>query len=592
MCGILGSIGDSKMTFEIFSSMLSKIANRGPDYSGVEYYYEKNVFLGHNRLSIIDLDSSSNQPFSDESGNYCIVFNGEIYNYKNVREELRKIGCHFSTLSDTEVLLKAYIHWGKECLNKIRGIFSFGIWSKTENSLFIARDQVGVKPLYYSQIGNCFYFSSQVKSLISNINFPKSISLDSFGTYLSLGYIPHDQCIYSAIKKLPAGHFLEFKNSKIFLDKYWNVEYKPKIFDFDEAVFYVSDLLDIVIEEQLVSDVPIGVFLSGGMDSRLLANISARNLPTELGTFTIGFDDPKKDERRLAKEIANGIKSLHFEHVLTQKEALGLMEIFPAIYDEPFYDLSGLPTSFVSKLASANGYKVVLGGDGGDELFAGYPRYLNPSFDTAGRKRKIINSFKNFFIQNVRENKDDVYINRMTFFSNFEINELLGKNEGYTYNDFLFSNLNLEIPGPTKYQLLDFKTYLEGDLLTKVDRASMYHGLEVRVPFLDIRLIELAFMIESRLQIKNNMPKAILKEIYKKRFESPFSQQKRGFSIPLSTWDKSGIFDGFERKILKGRLIDYGVLKADSLIKLFPNITMHQKWILLSGELWAREYLN
>ena len=593
MCGILGIINNNQVSVQEFEIMLEELKKRGPDNFSIEILNNENTILGHTRLSILDLSSLANQPMKDVSGRYWITYNGEIYNFKKIKEKLEKIGYTFITNADTEVVLYGFIEWGPKITEIIDGIFSFGIWDNLEKTLFLVRDPIGVKPLYYGEVANQFIFSSQLKPIYKLPNFQIEVSFEALAEYMSVGYIGKEKSILKNFNKLKPGHYLIYNQNKIKIEKYWEIIFKPEIFSFKEAVEEVDFTLNEIIKEQLISDVPVGLFLSGGIDSGLIASYASKNDSGNLASLTLGFEGKQNDERSEAIQLSKKVNLKNYNFILTKKIGLCAIEDFYKVLDEPFFDLSVIPTTYISEIASNSGFKVILAGDGGDELFAGYPRYLNPFYDTSGRKNKIIKFLKNSFISSKKIEINDQYINRMTFFSNDEISKLINFEFNIKPNAILLDNLKLSLSPPTNFQLLDFETYLPDDLLAKVDRSSMYHGVEVRVPFLDKKMVNLAFKIDPNLHLYQGKLKAILNEIANSKFKlDKNSSKKRGFSIPLNNWLKEPELKHLIFELENGTLFNLGILNIDYFKHIKSSLSINQLWILVSLELWSKKYLK
>ena len=380
MCGIVGFI-DKNKNLEILSNMLEVQLHRGPDDSGVYFDEKSGVNLGHNRLSVQDLSSKGRQPFISDCGNFVIVFNGEVYNFKDIRKELINLGYKFVSNTDTEVVLYSYKEWGIKCLQKFIGMFAFCILDKIDNKLTMVRDRAGVKPLYYYTDGKEFIFSSEIKSFHKHPKFKKEQNIDVLPYYFQFGYIPAPHTIFNNCFKLEPGHYLEvnIESLKSTIIKYWDVNdfyLKEKVKKNENDILReIEELLENAIELRMISDVPVGVFLSGGYDSSLVASILCKKLKKKINTFTIGFDDEKYNEAAQARSIANYLDTNHKEYYMRENDVLDLVADLPYYYDEPFGDSSALPTMILSKLARES-VTVALSADGGDETFVGYSKYF------------------------------------------------------------------------------------------------------------------------------------------------------------------------------------------------------------------------
>jgi asparagine synthase (glutamine-hydrolysing) len=595
MCGILGIVGENSIQESEFLIMLKELKSRGPDGYHAKNFGVDTAMLGHARLSIIDLTENATQPMSNEDDSLWLTFNGEIYNFYELRIQLEKLGHVFKSKSDSEVILHAYEEWGVECLNRLNGIFAFGIWDNRLKKLFLARDHVGVKPLYYSNTDQSIQFASQVKSLIKAPGFIKKVDIDSLSEYFSYGYVGYDKSIFEGIHKLPPAHYLIWEENKpLILKKFWQLEYNPIITDYKLAVKAIRDQLELSIKSQMVSDVPLGVFLSGGIDSSIVTSVAKQNSTKDLCSFTIGFDIASKDERIFAKIAADEFSTLHFEKILSQSFLNLLISKFSDIYDEPFYDSSGLATFFVSDFARENGMKVILAGDGGDELFAGYTRYFSSEANTSGRYTKIKLLLKDFLMNGSKNIYDiEEYYELVGFMDLNKRNRLLMRDD-LNSNTFLLDKFyNPEFGNISSLQYVDFHTYLVEDILTKVDRASMYCGIEARVPFLDRKLVELAFQIKGDLHSQNGERKSILKAAARDLLpQSLMTTRKKGFSVPMANWMKDGLRSSAEKLILRGSLINRKIISESVAIEILKEGNFHEIWLLLSAELWSKRWLD
>jgi len=618
MCGILGQLNSDKPIEEnTFLKMIETLTHRGPDDFGLKFFESGRIALGHRRLSIIDLSSSARQPMSNEHNDVWVVFNGEIYNFRQLRTRLEKKGHSFRNDSDTEVLVHAYEEWGDQFLLQLQGIFAFGIWDKRRKRLFLARDHLGVKPLYYFCDKERFYFASQIRAIIADNSVPRRINAASFGDYLAYGYVPFDRCIFEGMAKLPAGHYLIYQDGKVEIHKYWDFTYNGAIKDPEEAIRLVISAFRDAVEAQLVSDVPVGVFLSGGIDSSAVASLMKQSGSDPVRTFTIGFDDPAFDETPYASHVNRYLDAEAHQEILSYDLASELIPMFPKIYDEPFFDTSGIPTYLVSRLASRH-VKVILSGDGGDEIFAGYLWY-DRFVEKAGyapfstRDYRIARILKHLFlgqsiqfapIKRMRKWCDRVLSNPIkTYFliqgfldREAQLGLLTGdyqqrieKNTYWLFDMFFKSNW----PRITAAQYLDIKTYLVDDILTKVDRASMSHGLEVRVPLLDPKLVELSFNIQCNLQYGNGERKHLFKKaLINDLPEEILTTRKKGFSVPIDNWMNQGLHNECLKTLKDGLLVQSGILDPIGTARFLNNCDRGKfLWLLLSAELWARTWL-
>lgn len=596
MCGIVGQINtDRKVSIDHFERMLGSLRHRGPDGEHSEFLDGGFVAFGHTRLAIIDLSSAGRQPMTNEDGTIWLTFNGEIYNFVTLRNQLISKGHRFTSHTDSEVILHAYEEWGSTCLSKFEGIFSFGIWDSNKKRLFLARDHVGVKPLYYSDAGNMFCFASQPRAIVEREGFKRDVDLSAMDSYLSYGYVPNDECIFNGIKKLPPAHFLVLENGKVEISRYWKLSYQPQIDDFDEAVNAVRNALEGSVSSQMVSDVPVGVFLSGGIDSSGITSIAQKNYDQVINTFTIGFNETKKDERAYAQIVADSLKTKHHVDVLEQTDAMRILSRYPDVYDEPFYDNSFIPTYFVSELAKASQNKVILAGDGGDELFAGYKRYdfLEANFGSAthGFQRYLNHLHGKFGTLDQRVLK--AYFSKIGRLPQSKRSTLLPGHKTQSDTGYLRQLYQSGYPTVTAAQSIDFHSYLVEDILAKVDRASMACGIETRVPLLDRTFIELAFKINNSLQYRNGEKKAVLKAALEPFLPKEIlSTRKKGFSAPLSSWLGASYQNVLADLVCKGSLVDRGIFSQKAATKIMNGKKHAHKWLLTCAELWSRKWLD
>ena len=618
MCGIVGKLNfhpDNPVEERLIKEMCSVITHRGPDDEGL--YLNNNVGLGHRRLSIIDLHVG-HQPIFNEDRSIVIVFNGEIYNYRELRDELLKKSHQFSTATDTEVIVHLYEEFGVECLQKLNGMFGFALWDNNERRLFVARDRIGIKPVYYYYNSEGFVFASELKAILKDNSINLKIDFNGIDSYLSYGYIPSPATIYKDTYKLLPGHYIIVKDKNVTTKKYWDIVYN---YDYtrskEDSVLQLQELLESAVKMHLVSDVPVGAFLSGGIDSSIVVALMSKIVARPVKTFSIGFEVDEFNETKDARMVADSFHTEHTELIL-KPDAVDLISKLAKLYDEPFADSSAIPTYIVSKLASQN-VKVVLSGDGGDELFAGYTRYLDqdrdkrflrlPDFirgNILGLLGDILPpSFKgkNYF-QYISKDPIERYIRRTLIF-NEERKSLLYENDfknEINSNSFMALNYLEKVKGCppiTQYLYLDSKMYLPEDILTKVDRASMAHSLEVRVPLLDYRLIEFAATIPPDQNINKLNQKIMLKEALSRVYPGyKFDKQKQGFGVPLERWFRHELKELCYDVLLSPSLFNRGYFKKKKLKALLDEHqtrdrdNSHLIWTLLCLELWHREFVD
>jgi asparagine synthase (glutamine-hydrolysing) len=556
MCGINGIYSLNNLNKHLLlKEMNSKLTYRGPDQEG--FFSNSHIALGMRRLSIIDLNTG-NQPLFNNEKNKCIIFNGEIYNYKQLKLELEKNGVEFSTKSDTEVILQSYIKWGENCLEKFRGMFSLAIYDILNEELFLARDAFGEKPLYFTNHNNNFIFSSELRPILHTNLIPKTINQKALQMYFQLGYIPSPFSIIENIQKLRAGHWLKFKNNKFTIHRWYN-HYEIKTFDENKNNTLI-ELIETSVKQSLVADVPVGVFLSGGIDSSIISFHANKLLNQKLNSFSLGFSDKDLDETKRAKFAAKLFNTTHHLKMASDQEMRDELKLIISKMDEPISDTSFISTYLISRFASKN-VKVILTGDGGDELFGGYEKYLINSYSDLYNslpfmvKAIISFVFKNFIysrsslyrkyiklIENAKLTPTNRIINTMIL--NFKPVELesmlihkskLSESLDLIRNDLV--NLLLKHDLLTSSLLIDQVYTLEGCMLPKVDRASMLNSLETRSPLLNIDLVRYVNSLDSSKKISVFTKKAILKTTYRKIISSRIlNYKKRGFTSPIHKW--------------------------------------------------------
>ena len=621
MCGIAGSTIEllGYCPEKTLQKMGDVLKHRGPDDSGI--HINKYIGLVHRRLSIIDLSQNAKQPMISADGNTVIVFNGEIYNYLELRADLEKKGYTFQTKSDTEVLLYLYQDEQENCLYKLRGMFAFAIWDNKRKLLFLARDRIGKKPLFYYYDGKNIAFASEIKSILQIPTITKDIEYTALIDYLKYLYIPDPKTIYKSIFKLKPGHYLLFQNEKIQIKRYWDIGLSQFLKgSLDNILEELLALLKESIKYRLISDVPLGAFLSGGLDSSAIVALMSRLSNKPVITCSIGFSDNKHDETPFARKVAKFFNTDHHEYFV-KENIIDIVKKLPLFFDEPFADSSAVPTYYVSKLAR-QAVTVALSGDGGDENFGGYEKYAIDYYENLVRRwfpksfLAIIYSFSQnskgiifkkarSLVGNALVDPVTAYYQTNTFLSNHELEMLLSdgvKTKTNSYNPFdITANYFLKINSDHHLARLlytDLKTYLPGDILVKVDRMSMANSLEVRAPFLDHKLIEFAARIPPNLKIKGRNKKYILKKLFKKILPpNIINRKKHGFTVPLNSWFRKEIRKVGEEYLLKKKYME-DFFNINELKKIWIN---HQTkrinagttlWSLLMFSLWYDTYLS
>jgi asparagine synthase (glutamine-hydrolysing) len=620
MCGIAGFYNAKVDELQI-NPVIEKLRHRGPDDQ--QFYVKNDVGLIHTRLSIIELSKLGKQPYRFQ--NLVLAFNGEIYNYKDVRERLVGSGYSFISNSDTEVLIKSFHCWREKCMDHLIGMFAFAIYDESTDEVFLVRDRVGVKPLYYSYQRGALYFGSEIKAL-TPFGLSKEINLDSVALYFRFGFIPHHLSIFKNISKLEPGCYLKVSRNAIVKKKYWELKHEAnqnkKEHEWEDEL---EELLISSFRYRMVSDVPVGVFLSGGIDSSLLTAILQKHCGN-INSFTIGFDESAFDESPYAKQVAGFLKTNHTQKILKLEEARKLLLNFYSIYDEPFADTSGLPTGCVTKLAKENGVKVVLSADGADELFGGYTHYqkamnLFRKFNSLpiGLRRTVSKSIGLLFPPTLRKKirplniEHKIYAfeeilaagNSIDFFEAFLANQSVAEISQMVQSA---SNGSMGFPRKDLTDLQnmmawDFQFYLPDDLLVKVDRATMYYGVECRDPFLDHRLVEFASRMPEGLKIRNGKGKYILRKVLKKYVpENFYERKKQGFSIPIFAWFSRELDEMFEHYLSNVSLKNIAFLDSQEIQKEHAKYKLYKKqgkqyniekmWRILSFMLWWEKYMK
>lgn len=623
MCGIAGFYSfNNVFKKEELNAMTDTLVHRGPDASG--YYSDDVVGLGHRRLSIIDLSTSANQPMFDSNERYVIVYNGEVYNYREIASELKlNYKTIFKTSSDTEVILEAYARYGPDFIQKLNGMFAIAIYDKEKRELFVCRDRIGIKPFYYFWDGQNFAFASELKALTKLSFIPLKLDLNSVYHFLHVGFVPSPLSIYKSIRKLKAATWMKISKDNLKSQQYWSPTqhlHEHVLKKEKEALVKLSDLLMSSVQYQIKSDVPFGVFLSGGIDSSLITANAVTLSGVKVNTFSIGFEENKFNESIYAKAVANYLGTHHHEFIVSHKDAIGLIDTIFEAYSEPFADSSAIPTMLVSKLARKH-VTVALSGEGGDELFFGYGAYqwanrLNKPFIKCSRHgiaemlTKYSKNYKRqagYFLYPSEELQySHILSQEQYYFSLDEIDRLilpeLSVNSDITRTD-MFNNFGIEINKQRrsltpmeKQACFDLQFSLQDDLLAKVDRASMQFSLETRVPYLDHRIIEFSMNLSPNLKYRNNTTKYLLKEILfqyvpKKFFDRP----KQGFAIPLAKWLKTDLYFLIDEVLSKEVITRFNIVNysyVEQLKKEFlggKDYYYNRIWLLIILHKWLKK---
>lgn len=595
MCGIVGQWNKSSPVMPSnFEVMVDTLENRGPDGKKACYFDAEHIALGHTRLSIIDLSPNGAQPICNEDERLWLTFNGEIYNHKELRRELIRLGHCFKSTSDSEVIIHGYEAWGQKVLEKLRGIFAFAIYNSRDQTLFLARDHAGVKPLYYYHSKETFVFASEPKAILKASKVSKNISQRGLALYLAYGNLPGEHSIFEDIHKVLPGHSLTFQKGEIKqYEAFWRLQYDPIIKKEKEAIELVHEAIVEAIRMQCESDVPIASLLSGGIDSTIVTSELQSYLPYKLNTFNIGFDIKRSDESEFAKETAKFFKTEHHTQQLTLKDALSGWSSLIATFDEPFLATSLFPYLSLAKLVRKRGFKVAMGGDGADELFAGYKWYdaFYKAYDQTTVKkwaRKLKGTYEPFSTGINRFSKYNGY-----FFEEEQKKILKNVASHEALITPLKQHFNLNLPPVLAAQFMDFHVFMPDHCLTKVDRVGMSQGLEIRVPFLDQSLLKLLFQIDHDIMYKGKERKWLLKAAMKNAIPLGIDhRRKKGFSSPVDDWINA-TFSGDSRDIISsGSFITSGLVIPDGLLEVYDQSTADGKLLLLGLEMWHRYWIE
>ncbi len=627
MCGIVGRynfLSSAPVETRLLERMCKLVAHRGPDGEGV--YTDGSLGFGHRRLAIIDLTPAAHQPMVSDDGGFCITYNGEVYNFQELRSFLKSYGYHFRSNSDTEVVLTAYRHFGVQCLQFLHGMFAFAIWDTKEHTLFLARDRVGKKPLFYWMDHHGIAFASEPKSFLADPSFKAEVNLEAISHYLSYQYVPSPNSAFQGVHKLDPAHYLIIKNGNVTKERYWNLSYKNTFSGSEEdAQGELLVKLKRAVKSRLVSDVPLGVFLSGGVDSSVILALMAQLGVQPLKTFSIGFEQEGLNELPFARKMANRYATTHEEFVIAPRAT----EIIPKLvwhHNEPFADSSALPTFYLSQLARQH-VTVTLNGDGGDENLAGYRRY---------------------HVDQARRNKDWLYrifgrslfriSDRLTEYKNSH--QLFGKTrkslaDRGNVHERIYAHENCHFFPKLKQQIcteeflretkwtnstdyfveafrqsdapdsldasldVDVRTYLPNDILVKMDIATMAYGLESRAPFLDHEVMEFCASLPSHMKLRGPISKYILKQGAQDMLpQKILHRPKMGFTVPIDHWFKKDLREMAYDTLLSSRAINRGYFHKDVVTQLLDDhvsgtrLRHKQLWNLLMLELWHQMFID
>ena len=634
MCGIAGFIDfHKKSTKSNIQSMIEPLNHRGPDGEGVSLFKSKNAIIGfgHKRLSIIDLSQAGKQPMA--LNHLHITYNGEIYNYQEIKNELLELGHHFNGESDTEMILHAYTEWGIKAVERFIGMFAIALFDEKKQEVVFIRDRAGVKPLFYYQKNDLILFSSELKSFHEHPEFEKKLDLNAVAAYMQYGNVPTPHCIFKNCGKIKPGHYLKInlENKSQQEIQYWNVYdfyNQPKLnLSFPEAKIQTKELLKSAFNYRMVADVPVGVFLSGGYDSTTVSSLIQAESTARLKTFTIGVPDIGLNEAPYARDIAKHLGTDHTEINCTEQEAIEMIKDLPFFYDEPFADSSAIPTTLVSKAARKN-VTVALSADGGDEIFGGYNRY-----DFMHRYGKTLNSIPKAVrkilvgaMGNISSEKIPVLKNKYNFHNRYEklktvLNDPSEKeimlSLSQQFNDeqmksvmkseftslptmFQSKEMLEDFKSPLSYMMaIDFQTYMLDDILQKVDRATMTNSLEGREPMLDHRILEFAAQLPDEYKYQNGIKKRILREITHDYIPKELlDRPKMGFAIPIAKWLKNELRDHVEEYLNEDRIEKQGIFNWEFIAKLKMDFFKGRKeydsklWYFLMFQMWYERWME
>jgi asparagine synthase (glutamine-hydrolysing) len=626
MCGICGKYSPSGVKTEELSCMLDTVVHRGPDDSG--YYVKVNIGLGSRRLSIIDLETGK-QPISNEDGTIWVVYNGEIYNYQALRAQLESKGHRFCTYSDTEVIVHLYEEVGERCVEQISGMFAFALWDERQQKLLLARDRIGQKPLFYSQHGSDFFFGSEIKAILALQPRSPELNLPAMHDYLSLRFIPPPHTIFKHIQKLPPAHTLVFQNGRATLRRYWHLSFRDKLtLDETQLLEALREQLKRTIESHLISDVPVGAFLSGGLDSSLIVAVLARDLGRKPQTFSIGVSESDFDELPFARIVAEQYGTQHAEERVSANLIQSLPEMIWHL-DEPSDPIAACMFQ-AARLASQH-VKVVLGGDGGDELFAGFDRYvgnryidmysLMPFALRKGLVGPILDHLPDSFTYKSLTQKlrwvhhlslqgtaAEQYAAATCFFR-FTHEEKHALYEDQLWKELGERNSATAITEPfdnaEAYDLLDrmlytdFVTRLPEHSLVLTDRMTMAHGLEARSPFLDHELVEFLARIPAKIKVQNSQPKHLMRKLAADYLPAPIlNREKQGFMLPIAYWFRTDLFPLLSQTLKHSHFVREGWFKEESIQRLLDEHRSNRQdhhvrlWMLLNLDLWHQIYFE
>lgn len=627
MCGIAGKLlfdSAAPVSEREIRAMIETIVHRGPDGNGV--HLDRNVGLGHCRLSIIDLNAGS-QPMANEDGAVWIVFNGEIYNFKQLRDQLEAKGHNFRSHSDTEVIVHLYEDLGTDCVKQLRGMFAFAIWDRKQQALFIARDRVGIKPLYYCQSDKAFWFASELKAILADAAVERDVDCSSLRRFLAFNYAAGDGTLFQSIKKLAPGHWLQVKGGQVTLRQYWDLSFSRERWtsSYEEAVGELQELLADTVRDHMMADVPVGVLLSGGVDSSAVLNFAVQGARKTVKTFTVGFDgDRVVDERPFARLVAERFRTEHYETSISARDFWDFLPTYVRHMEEPVCEPPAVALYYVTRLAR-HYVKVLLSGEGGDEAFAGYPNYpnmlclervrnvLGPLARSAGAVSNLTGRAlghpglqrygwalgrplaSHYFS---RTSSPAAFFNSSSLeFLTHEFSREVGEASAARLLAGLVEEVKEE---PLLNQLLyvDSKTWLPDDLLIKADKITMANSLELRVPLLDHKVLEFAATLPPDFKVRGRQTKRILKSTFAQVIPKEVIERKKaGFPVPYESWLRGPLRAEIADLLLSQRAAARGYFQKSAVEKLLREHVQTGRYSkevfsLLVIELWHREFVD
>lgn len=644
MCGICGKIDfeGREISESLIHQMTFFLSHRGPDDEGIYInnlsqdvnHHKVSVGLGHRRLSIIDLSKAGHQPMSNEDGTIWLIFNGEIYNFRELRTELEHNGHRMKSKTDCEVIVHLYEEEGMDCVKKLNGMFAFALWDERKKNLILCRDRFGIKPLYYHWNGNSLVFASELKSILSDPDVPKRMNWNALNLYLSFNYVPAPMTMFEEIHKVNPGCMVIVKNTNLTTQSYWKIDVAPeqgvKDDNLEAHKAKIFDLLEDSVRKRLIADVPIGVFLSGGIDSSIITGLASRLSDSPINTYSIGYEDvPLFDETHFSREVARFNNTNHQEIILNSREVMNVIPEVLASFDEPFADSSAIPTYIISR-ETQRFAKVALSGEGADELFAGYRNYTGEYWYSRYRflprllRKKVIEPLI-LSLSDSREKYPQELIRRVKKFSTGAKDEF--ENRFYSWNEIfprelrekiilnssdidnidfdsgrnqVHEKLNLVDSDKINRMLyVDFVQSLPNDMLTKVDLMSMRNSLEVRVPFLDHRLVQYVFQIPGNLKLRGRKGKFVLLETFKPILPKMLhNRPKWGFEIPLSKWLKTDLKFLIEENLSQEKIKKQGIFDFETIEKLTRALLSNRSdtswhlWNLISFQNWYSRWFS